>query len=239
MTVAQINAIQMNNEWSDSFGSKFYMNRLDGWDSPPLRQNAISLPSQHGDITVESLYGARLITLGGLCKATSENNFFGSMYYLMAQTNALVNTVPLIVTEDIARRCEVLRAGPVRTTYVGVGAFTFEISLRADDPFKYAETAQSSGPGVLTNNGTVRTYPTITLTATGTPTISVNGYTWVATGSLPSGTVIDMKRQTVVNGVTSYFDQVNLVSDWLWMEPGANTLTSSVACTVDWRSAWV
>jgi hypothetical protein len=244
MTVAQIGDIQLNNAWTDAQGALYYMDRLDGWDSPPLRSNAAPLPSQHGEVQLESLYGARLITLGGLCKATSETNFFLSMYYLMAQTNALVNTVTLKVTEEIARQCEVLRAGPVRTTYTGVGAFTFEVSLRANDPWKYASTVQSEALAAnvsetLANSGTVPTYPIITLTASGAPTITVGPFTWFADQSLPSGTVIDMKAQTAVNGATSYFHLVNLTSDWLALEPGNNTVASSVACEVDWRSAWV
>lgn len=243
--IVKIGAIDMNNDTPDGNGSLWYVTEsIAGWDSPTQRLSSIARPTKHGERTVENLYGARMLTVSGLCKALTGDLMYTSMYYLMSVTNALVNTTTLKVTEDIERYCDVLRSGEVRTAYVGKGAFAFEVNLRADDPFKYAVAGNTNGlvGGVgetLANAGTVPTFPVITLTATGTPTITVGSYTWTATSSIPSGSVIDMKAMTVLNGSTSYFDAVSPSTDWLWLDPGNNTVQSSVACNVAWKDAWV
>lgn len=242
--VIKVGTIEMNTMVADSNGSLWYAQGFSGWDSPSQRISAIARPTKHGEVTVENLYGARLITVAGLCKALSADLMYASMYELMSVTNAMTQTIDLKVTEDIERYCAVLRAGEVRTAFVGKGAFTFEVPLRADDSFKYAVAGNTNAlaAGVsetLANAGTVRTYPVITMTASGTPVISVGSYVWTATSAIPSGTVIDMKAMTVLNGSTSYFDAVSPSTDWLWLESGNNTVESSVACTVAWEDAWV
>lgn len=243
--IVKIGTIEMNTDVADANGSLWYVtDSIDGWDSPSQRVSSISRPTKHGEVTVENLYGARMLTVRGLCKAASGTLMYTSMYHLMAVTNALVNTTTLKVTEDIERYCNVLRSGEVRTAYVGKGAFSFEVNLRADDPFKYTVAGNTNAlvggvPEVLANGGTVETFPVITMSATGTPTITVGSYTWTAVSSIPNGTVIDMKAMTALNGVTSYFDAVSPSTDWLWLDPGNNTVGSSVACTVAWEDAYV
>lgn len=247
MTIVHINSIDLNNNTADSNGSLWYVESLDGWDSPSIRSSTLEPPSKHGVITSEGLYGPRNITVAGICKATSKNNFYVSDYYLQSQTNytSRLTTFVFSVEEDVHRRCQVLRAGPCRTRPRGQNTFEFQVTLRADDPFKYSVTEHSEGlvasvGETLANAGTARSYPVITLTASGTPTITVGSYEWRATDSLASGVVIDMKKQTVkTSGGVTQFDKFDLTSEWLFLEPGNNTVESSVACTVTWRDAWV
>lgn len=238
--VIQVNDIQMNNGWTDPSGSKFYLDQLEGWDSPPLRLSSFALPSQHGDITTENLYGARLLTIGGICKATSEANFYASMYYMMGQWNALRIPIPFYVTEGLTRYCNVVRNGPVRTSYVGVGTFRWNATFRADYPFKLGTTLHTVTGGPVTTLGSVASWLQITTTASGIPTITINSKVWSANATIPSGTVIDMKAMTVKNGGTSYFDRVNLNSEWLTFDAGiANTVASSLGISIAYRDAWV
>lgn len=243
--IIHIGDITLNDNIADANGSKWYVTEMDGWDSPEVRAGTLSRPGQHGEVPVEGQYNARYINVKGLCKATSEAAFYESWYYMNAQTNYLGRRrFYFSVEEDVRRQCAVSRAGKLRMQHIGVGAFNFDLMLRADDPRKYSyiekTEAFNAGVGeVLVNDGIASTYPRITLNGTGTPTITAGVLTWVASGSIPSGTVIDMLTMTVLNGSTSYFDSVDLSSDWLFLEPGNTTVQSNVPMTVAWRDAWL
>lgn len=245
MTILHINSIDINDGVADANGSLWYAIDMTGWDAPAVRSSSLPFPGRHGQVTVEGFYSARLIQITGVCKCVSEAAFYTSMYFLMSETNYLGRT-PFVfsVEEDITRQANVFRAGNVRTSYLGKNAFDFEVTLRADDPFKYSATLNSEAfvatiPEVIANAGTVRTYPVITLNGTGTPVITVGALTWTATASIPSGTVIDMSQHTVLNGATDHFDKVDLTTEWVWLEPGNNTVECNVPMTVEWRDAWV
>lgn len=248
MTVFHLGDIDFNDGVADANGALWYIEAMEGWDSPPIRSEVLELPAQHGGVTAEGMYSPREINLRGVCKGNSSAGFYASQYYLQAQTNYLnrftSSALYFSAEEDITRRLRVLRSGQVRTTNIGSSSFRFEIGLRADDPFKYADTEDTEGfvantPEVLVNAGTVRTYPVITLNATGTPLITVGSQTWLGSASIPSGTVINMKERTVLNGSTDHFDKVDLTSEWLYLEPGNNTVEGNLAMTVAWRDAWL
>lgn len=243
--IVNINSIIANNDIADGNGSLWYVLDQTGWDSPRVRQSSLDIPSKHGQVTTEGLYGSRDIQVTGLCKAISEAAFYTSWYHLTAETNFLKRTTFVYsVEEDVTRRCNVIRNGQIRMRHIGVNSFDFDLLMRADDPFKYSNALNSeafvaSVPEALTNAGNARTYPIITLNGTGTPTITAGALTFTASGSIPSGAVIDMKNQTVLSGTTSYFDKFDPTSEWLFLEPGSNTVESDVPMTVTWRDAWV
>jgi phage-related protein len=236
--------ITFNDDTQDANGTYWYINDVVGWDSPAQRKTSMPFPSRHGAVTVENLYDARTMTVMGLSKSVPAANAYAAKYYLMSQLNAMATPVMFSVVEDIERYCMVYRSGEVRTSFVGIGAFRFELNISADDPFKYSVIGKSealaAGVGeTLVNDGTDRAYPTITLTATGTPTITIGSSIWVATQSMPSGSVIDMRAMTAFSGSTNLFDRVSPSSIWGYLNPGNNSVQSSVVCTVEWEDAWV
>lgn len=245
--IIHVNSIDMNNGVADGNGALWYVETMQGWDSPEVRSEAIPRPGQHGTVSVEGLYSERTIEINGVCKAPSEAAFYNSWYYLSNQTNYMGrNSFVFSVEEDVHRRCLVRRAGKLRMEHIGVGAFRFTVTMRADDPMKYSVTLNTLGinastPTPVSNAGTMRTYPIITMDGTGTPTITntTTGMSWSATASIPSGTEIDMYERTVLNGATDHFDKINLSSEWLYLESGSNTMTCNVPFTVEWRDAWL
>lgn len=239
--VIGVASITFNNNTPDGNGTLWYCTGIQGWGGPETRTEVLQLPAQHGEKTVSNLYGPRLLTLTGVVKATSEANFWTAWHYLESQTNALRTPVVMTVTEaSSVKRIEVIRSGALNIEFIGKGSFGFELNLRADDPFKYSNTLHTDADlGTINNAGTIISYPTFTLTGSGTPTITVGSLTWWATDSLPSGTVIDMKNQTVLDGVTSYYALRHPESEWVYLSPGNNTVASTVAATISWRDAWV
>ena len=132
----------------------------------------------------------------------------------------------------------VLRTGFL-TRCIDTTVLQFEVTLRADDPLKYAAIQSSlNTSGVAVNAGIFATFPVFTLSAGGSPTLTNGAQSWSA-GALPSGTVIDFKAMTILSGTTNYFSAWTPGGTWFGLDSGNNTLTSTVAGTWTWRSAWL
>lgn len=251
-----LGSIDFNTETPDSDGNLWYITEeIEGWDSPAQRLSELTIPTRHGGKTTQNLYAARSLLLKGLCKASTLNNYYEAKYHLQAVTNALRVPILLKVTEDVQRRMSVIRSGQVRTAQAGMRAFTFEVNLRADDPFKYSEVLHSANlvanvGQTIANAGSVRTYPTAELNDSVSSTWAVVNYelgdgtvgpgTWRTTHPHPSGTVVDMDAVTAYAGTgDSMFAFVRSDADWWWLEPGDNLVQSDHATIIRWRDAWV
>lgn len=242
----QLGDIEFNTEVPDDDGAVWYC-RLEGWDTVPHRTAVEDRPTTHGEITLDNKYAAKQITMIGTADSQGDPDAYWAAYNgIVEQTNFLTyftdDELLLAVDEDITRQMRVVRTGIQRRCALGEPdwVLAFELNLRADDPRKYdtdENTISTSGPAV--NAGHVDTYPTFTLTAPGTPILTAGAVTWQAIASLPSGTVIDMGRQTVLDGDTNMMANVDPASIWFPLEPGSNALTSTVAGTWSWRDAWL
>lgn len=251
MTVFHLGDIDFNTGTPDGNGALWFITGMEGWDSAPVRSEVILQPTVHGGITVQGLYAPRVFTLNGVCKGATSDGYHQAQYYLQAQTNKLRRVAgdPLIfmAEEDEDRQCEVLRQGPVFTRPAGGSTFSFQITLRADDPLKYSTVEHSnalvgSASEVIVNAGTARVQPRFNTDESTLTQLQNSSYgtNWYATGpALPDNTDIRFREMTVMQGVTSYFDSVSPVSEWWFLEPGNNTVISDQDVTIFWRDAWV
>lgn len=234
---------------ADANGTHWMVTGMEGWDSPGQRQSTAPPTSRHGAVILESMLDTRAITLRGVVKATGEGNFWAAYNALLGLVNNL--TVPRVmkVHETPVKRISVIRGGAPRLAHVGVGSFTFEIPLLALDPLKYADVAKSaaiSGTLTLTNDGTFDSEPIFTLTGAGTFSVTNttrSAYAKVSSGSksLPSGTVIDFnKRSVMLNGV-SYFSSLEPNAVFWSLAPGANSIKSegSAPLSYTFRDAYI
>lgn len=240
MTIS-LGSINFNNDVPDANGTLWYV-EVDGWDNMVNRVAEIDIPARHGSVTTQNLFSARQLTLTGVASALDNTKYWLAYNELQTVTNSLTRFVssPLLLTqtEDVSKYLTVLRTG-LNVRCIDYRVLQFELTLRADDPFKYASTASTlTTSGNAINAGNAATYPTFTLSSTGAPTLTAGAFTWSAS-SLPSGTVIDFRRFTVTNGSTNYAGNVAASSSWLSFAPGTTAVTASVAGTWSWRSAWM
>ena len=139
--IIEIGTITLNNLVADGDGTFWYVepDGLEGWDSPPVVSTVLDIPTVPGGVSAEIKYGPRIITVKGLAKATSSTNCYEAQYTLSSVTNVTDRFTPLTfaVTEDIRRRCLVTRSDGPRMRLVGNNAFRFQVTFRADDPYKY------------------------------------------------------------------------------------------------------
>jgi hypothetical protein len=233
--------IWFNDDTVDSNGAKWYAS-LDGWDSLPQRTGVINQPGRHGSITVENLYDARQMTIQGIAVAEDANGAWLSQQLLATETAALTVFAdpPLLLTQTgpVELQMTVLRTS-LLVRCIDDLAFEYELTLRADDPFKYSATTSSLvAPGTATNDGTAITYPVFYVTALSTPTITNGAQVWTANAALPMDTVIDMREMTVMNSGTNYLGNVNLASVWWGLAPGDSTISWTGSLEMVWRAAY-
>lgn len=234
--------ITFNTHVPDSDGIVWYV-AVDGWDSLPQRTSTMERPGRHGSVTVRNVFDARQLTLFGTAYCPDGVADFWVAKEKLAAETAFLNPftdTPLLLTveEEVDKRLTVYRTS-LQTRCIDDRVLSFEATFRADDPFKYAATASTlTTSGSASNIGNALTYPTFTLTANGTPVLSDGTHTWQASSAITIGTVIDFEAMTVYNGATNLFANVALASTWFGLAPGATALTSTVAGTWSWRSAW-
>jgi hypothetical protein len=241
-----LGSIQMNTDVADANGTKWYVQDIEGWSSPAIRQSIVAPTSRHGGVITEGMLDARAVILRGLFKAPSEATFWTAYNDINAAVvNLFTASTVMKVYETTTKRLSVVRGGEVRINFVGLGAGEFEVPLLAPDPLKYSDTL--NGPTALaatiTNAGNFFSLPIITLTGGGSYTIT--NTTQGASASLivvgaPAGTIIDFNARTVLSGSTDYYSIVDPLTVWWELLPGANIITKSGgAATISWRDAWL
>lgn len=220
----------------------WYLDVLEGWDSPDRRLTLLQPTDAHGEVAVSDYYGSRTITVGGLCKATSVDAMWAAWYALDNLFANTLTTVTLSVVEgSTTRSCEVKLSSVMKKVLIGHAQFTFTIPLIAPSPFK----SVSAGPAVpigastvINNAGNVQAWPIFTTTSEGSVELTNTDYgsvEFASRGVLPSGTVIDMGERTIIGpGDVDYAWKVSQSSGlWFPLLPGDNTLSSTGTASVE------
>lgn len=242
MTVS-LGDIIFNTDDLDDDGVLWYC-RVDGWDKLDQRTTALSPPAQHGQRTAENLYSARSMTMFGTAVSEDLTGYWAALNHLQATTDVLTvfTDPPLILTmeEEVDKQMAVLRTG-LFSKRTDSTVLTFELTLSADDPFKYAAVLKTlNTSGVAVNAGTKRTFPVFTQTGASAALTLTNGANTWSSAPLPVGTVIDFNDLSVTGPLdTNYFGLVVPSSTWFPLATGNNTLSATVAGTWSWRDAWL
>lgn len=250
--------ITFNNGVADGNGTLWYLQDIEGWDSPTLRQELLNPVSRHGAYLAQSLFDTRPVILRGIAKTTSEANYWASYNNLLSATSNLLTTKTLQVAENGGggtKYVNVVRGGAPRIMMTGQYVFEFEIPLLAMDPFKYAPVAANSlavaagaqSPS-LVNAGNFESWDLVfTITTAGTlvlsnPTVSGSAVLNFGTNSLAIGTVIDFKKRTVLSSTgVNLYNYLASTSVWWPLLSGTNSTTKSgtAAGTYTYRSAYL
>lgn len=245
-----LGGLSFNAATVDGNGAKWRIARIEGWDSPSVRQSLFDPTGVHGQVVAEILYGSRAIVLTGTCTTPSEAAYWLSHTALATATNSLAIPGTLVVNEPTPKQASVVRAGEVRMRPIGAyRGFEFEVPLLAPDPRKYATTAVSgalTGSDIVANAGNIETYPTLTVVGPSTSpmTFTLGARVVTLNISLAGGEtlVADFAARTVlVNGVNRY-DVVASSTRWWALAAGNNTVGSSAGggtASLSRRSAWI
>lgn len=153
----------------DSSGVAWFLQSLDGWDSPEVRAEFQERESDHGSWASPVYFGSRPITLTGTIEAQSRVALQGAMEQLY-QAASLTDTT-LIVWDNDPKQATVRRSGKVLAQYVSDRVATWSLLVTAADPRRYSTTLQTGSTGLPSSTGGLAfpaTFP-ITFSATVTP----------------------------------------------------------------------
>lgn len=135
----------------DSAGVAWYLQSLDGWDSPESRGTFTERESDHGAWASPVYLGARPITLGGTIVAPSRAALELAMDQLRAAAG-LTDTV-LTVGEDTPKQATVRRSGKPLMQYITDNKATYSVMVTAADPRRYSTTLESGTTHLPSTSG--------------------------------------------------------------------------------------
>lgn len=119
----------------DGEGVAWYLQTLDGWDSPEVRASWTDREGDHGAWASPAYYGSRPITLGGTIVAPSRVLLEQAMDQLRAAVG-LTDTL-LVVYESTPKQALVRRSGKPLMQYVTDTRATYSVLVTAADPRRY------------------------------------------------------------------------------------------------------
>lgn len=125
----------------DADGTAWYLQTLEGWDSPESRGEFTDREGDHGSWAGPVYLGSRPITLGGTIVAASRDLLDGAMNRLRAAAG-LTDTV-LTVWETVPKQATVRRSGKPLMQYLTDTTATYSVMVTAADPRRYSTTLQS------------------------------------------------------------------------------------------------
>lgn len=250
MSLGSTDVLEFNTGVADVNGAYWYVNGLEGWDSPALSVVSSRQTQRHGGVLSSSLLEPRAVLVSGLCKTTTEERYWASFNRLMSVTSNLLVEHPFTLWEgETAKRLMVVRGDQVRVDHSGVGSFEFQIPLTAYDPLKYVTTASTTvinagGTGTANNAGTFISERLIATTSSAGTVYLQNQTTGrvLQLSSVPAGTILDFKNRSIIlaSGISGY-KQLLMPSTWWGLLPGANAIKNSGTAnvTISYYSAWV
>ncbi|MGW0626418.1 phage distal tail protein [Streptomyces sp. NPDC002758] len=150
----------------DDDGVAWYLQTLEGWDSPDVRSEFTEREGDHGAWASPVYLGARPITLGGTIVAPSRPQLEQAMDQLRVAAG-LTDTV-LTVWESTPKQATVRRSGKPLMQYLTDTTATYSVMVTAADPRRYSTTLQSGTTGLPSTTGGVSlpaTFP-VTFSAT-------------------------------------------------------------------------
>jgi Phage tail protein len=135
----------------DSAGVAWYLQTLEGWDSPDVRSEVTEREGDHGAWASPVYLGARPLTLGGTIVAPSRAALEVAMDQLRAAA-ALTDTV-LTVWETVPKQATVRRSGRPLMQYITDTKATYSVMVTAADPRRYGIDLQSETTKLASSSG--------------------------------------------------------------------------------------
>lgn len=233
-TIVTLGAITFNDNTNDVNGAKWWVDKIDGWDSPSIRQSLFDLTGADGQAIAEARFRARPLVLSGQCQTSSQTVLDASRDRLADISQQLTAPRLLTVNETTAKQVLVVRAGELRMRdYVGAGAFDFELPLLAVDPRKYSTNQPQQNLDAtsrpLVSNGTYPTLPILRVLGAATnPIIITNRGRSVRINTALSSTdvlTVDFARRLVLLNNVPNGGLIDSSTQWWNLTPGTNLMT--------------
>lgn len=263
--VFEYNGLRMN-ENKRTGGAFYRISEFGGMDDPDIRVNAEPNPSRDGENAPLALLSGRTVTLNGRIVARNLDEMRQMRNSIKLAFRNPNTELPLFLRAESSAFDHFIncrkRSLQIKESQDNLQFWRdFQVSLRASDP-RFLTVATTStvvqGSTVISNLGTYREYPVITIlpqvaTSLVNPTITntTTGAAMTITGTLtnPRTWIIDVLNRTVKSdlGLTIMGQVTPGANMWTALETGNNscvlTAGSGMAgiakATFVWRHAWI
>ncbi|MFJ8109995.1 phage distal tail protein [Streptomyces sp. NPDC096132] len=185
----------------DSNGVAWFLQSLEGWDSPDIRSEFTEREADHGAWASTVYLGARPITLGGTIVAPSRAALERAMETLRVAAS-LTDTV-LLVGEAVPKRATVRRSGKLLIQYVTDTVATYSVLVTAADPRRYDATLSSATTNLPTSSGGLA-FP-VTFPVAFSATVTAGQIAAVNSGTADSRPVITIAGPVVAPVVSALY----------------------------------
>jgi hypothetical protein len=248
--------------------------------TPDLRLSGVDRVQDHGQYDGPSFLASRVITAAGTAispdRATAllARDIVSSLCWDASRLYTLQVTGPAGT-----RRAQVRLNAATKASELSEVAFEWQVQFKAPDPRRYDDTEQvitltpptgavggltvpftapftistsglSTSSATLTNNGTVATRPTVTLTGPLVDPVIANvtamrSLSFTITLAAGDTLTIDFDRRTaLLNGTASRGNTLTSSAAWWELAPGGNDVAFTAGggtgtAEVRWRSAWL
>lgn len=223
----------------DDDGVLWRCRTLSGWGSPASTATTIRRPRDHGGWASKGYLAPRVLTMGGVMEAPSVAVARAAVDRLC--TAAALDEVMLTVTEDIARQCHVIRDGEVLVTWVTDRLAQWSLQLLAQDPRRYATSADSASTGLPAATGGL-SWPATRGALNGNSTFGTDVLGWTAAGctiewSAPGSCYVVPDGVSATGGITA--DAVDVAgTEWYQVSFGVFVTDDiRLSIDVDWYDA--
>lgn len=185
----------------DAAGVAWFLQSLEGWDSPEVRAELQERESDHGSWFSPVYFGARPVTLTGTVEAPDRPSLDSALELLYAA--AALSDTTLTVWESVPRQATVRRSGKVLAQYVTDRVATWSVMVTAADPRRYSTTLQSGTTGLPTTTGGL-TFP-VTFPITFSATTVSGQINAVNSGSMDTRPVLTITGPVVAPVVSALY----------------------------------
>jgi hypothetical protein len=185
----------------DAAGVAWFLQSLEGWDSPEVRSEFQDREADHGAWASPVYLGSRPITLSGTVEApdrASLDTALDTLYVAAALTDT-----PLTVWETTPRQAVVRRSGKVLAQHVTDRTATWSVLVTAADPRRYGTTLQSGTTGLPSTTGGL-TFP-VTFPVTFSATTVSGQINAVNSGTLDTRPVLTIAGPVVAPTVSALY----------------------------------
>jgi hypothetical protein len=179
----------------------WFLQGLEGWDSPDIRAEFTERESDHGSWASPVYLGSRPITLTGTVEAQSRSALQVAMEQLY--TAAGLGDTTLIVWEAEPKQATVRRSGKPLAQYVSDRVATYSVMVTAADPRRYSTTLQSGTTGLPSTTGGL-TFP-VTFPITFSATTVAGQINAVNSGTMDTRPVLTITGPVVAPSVAALY----------------------------------
>ncbi|MER5653427.1 hypothetical protein ABT076_10470 [Streptomyces sp. NPDC002131] len=185
----------------DSAGVAWFLQTLEGWDSPEIRSEFQEREADHGAWASPVYLGSRPITLAGTVEAPDRASLDTALDQLYVAAG--LGDTTLTVWESTPKQATVRRSGKLLAQHVTDRTATWSVMVTAADPRRYGTTLQTGTTGLPSTTGGL-TFP-VTFPVTFSATTVSGQINAVNVGSMDTRPIITITGPVVAPVVSALY----------------------------------